>query len=1024
MLTRSVPNACRCASTSTARPCHHAQQYARSTPSASAPAPSAEPARSSPSFDQSSSLWPNRNQKWFDSVRPGWAGWIAQDRVKPSTSSSSALLSLSYPPTRRPSTPPTPSQQRHVPSEPLDDTAVNRISAYMTFRGPRAALSQFEDEYGELLDMAEKGDMPFLKAMVMEDMEVAKMSSNERNKLQMERFAAPRLDEKKQMFATKGFGEMIDPEGKAEVPEETVGPRRRPAEGQEGEAVSVTPLGEEAVEPTDAERLSRRLAVGFLRQVVASGSRDEPLPPDLASATPFAAHDEARLRLVWTAFLSEADLDNSIDDFRFALSFLHYLAAPSSPSRHLTTTPTAPYLPLALEVFETLVDVLPEELVASEPTPPLSLPHDASLQLVLLRTIANAALSEDLLALACRTLLSLDAVRTLHPSLSSSSDADVDIDLLTSTLSSILADLSHERKSAYRPVSLPSASSSPDSLLSLAHSLLCLFGKWIPQAYTDTDQPVLPAPIRVALSSFAEEAAARYRWDAIADVWRVWSEKGWELEKSHLKFARWLAGEAPYSTYALSPAEDSAGKRTSERPRRSVRAVQTDLFARFAEATHVQLRRRTIGSHWTSDDKFEWIELLCASKASTGATRSFARRICTFWSDQAPLGTPSPFVPRGRAFLNLARTALPPYGTDPDFVRKLAASFIASLIHPSSPYAVKDGKIDHYDLTTLAQVYTMLGDHDSVAQVYRRLLAQKILPDQADVTTILTAAPKRHAESALSFVKQAGEVGLRISYEVIEGVLRSVLEDELKTRQDSEGEQPRRADLRLQNKVNSMYQLAEDLGLGAEDVARLRYVAATFLPLTSPSSTARLPVGPLLDLLVSPTTGAINPTVTLALLRKSKSAHDWGLAVKVFLRATETSSPAAPAPLHTDRLLRLTLDALLASHARLKSPSREQIRQALVSVIDRSLVPSPPLIASRATLDLCLRAMLKVGDVDAVDRLMEVLRGAGVSVKPSEDVKTTVGRWARGLLGKEAVDEREGWVADAARACVGAQARR
>ncbi|GAA5896093.1 hypothetical protein JCM5296_006243 [Sporobolomyces johnsonii] len=1013
MLIRSLSNACRCASTSTARPCRHAHQDSRSTPPASAPPPSAEPARSSPS----SPLGPNRSQKWFDSVRPDWARWIEKTRIKPSTSSSLAPLSLPSI-NRQPSTPPTLSQQRHILSEPLDDAAVNRISTYMTFRGPRTALGQFEDEYGELLDIAEKSDMPLLKAMVMEDIEVAKMSSNERNDLQMERFAAPRLDEEKQMFATKGFGEMVDSEGPADMSEDAVGRRRRLAKGQEGKAVAVAPLGEEAIEPVDAERLSRTLAINSLRQVVAASSRDEPLPSDLASKTPFAANDEARLQLVWTTFLSEADLDESIDDFRLALSFLHYLAAPNTPSRYLatTTTPTPPYLPLAIEVFSTLVDVLPEVLVASEPTSTLSLPPDASLQLVLLRTIANAALSEDLFALACRALVSLDTLRTLHPSITSSNDAEVDVDLLTRVLSSTLAELSRERQSAYRPTTLPSASRSPDSLLSLAHSLLRISAKWIPQAYTDTDQRVLSAPIRAAVSSFAEEAAARYRWDALADVWRVWSEKGWELEQSHLKFVRWLAGEGPYSTYARSAEAARAGER-------SIRTVQTDLFARFAKATYVQLRRRTVGSGWTSDQKFEWIELLCASKASTQATRLLARRICTFWSEQAPLGSSSPFVPRGKALLNLTRTALPPYDNDPDFVRKLATSFIASLISPSSPYAAKDGKIEHYDLTTLAQVYTMLGDHDSVAQVYRRLLTQKILPDQADVATILTTAPKRHAESALSFVKQAGEIGLKISYEVVEGVLRSVLEEELKTRQDSASEAPHRADVRLQNKVRLVCRLAEDLGLARKDVARLSDFAATFLPLTSSSSTAHLPVGRLLDLVASPTTGDANPTITLALLRKCKSARDWGLATKVFLRATENSTDAAPAAVHDDRLVRLALDVLLTSHAHSKSSSRDRIREALVAVIDRALAPTPPLIASQATLDLCLRAMFKFGDVDAVDRLIEVLRGAGVHVKPSEGVKATVGRWAKDLLGKEAIDEREGWVADAARAYVRARAR-
>ncbi|GAA6062267.1 hypothetical protein JCM10212_000927 [Sporobolomyces blumeae] len=1028
----ALPRACRCPSTSTALPCVHARPHSSS---ASRSRPSSLAHSTRPSHDHShhrdqSTSWSyspvsdHASRHWFGPVKPGWNGWVDADRESLEGSPRATVMSKSRPPlydtrsstrtkelsmldarSKRPKPPP----PAKLHAQPLDDATMTRLDSYLLNRGSRTALSHFSDEYGQLLTIAKERHLPFLEAAVKEDLELSKMSVKERERVDEDRFSSGTLkkDEGKgKGIETKGLREIVDVIRESEPEAETK--RRRTEIGQ---AVVADEVRDDTEIVIDDGTMSLQAAVDAIRHTSTSASRNVHLASSLSPD---------RLATAWETFVGAADLVHSIEDYTLTLSLLHYLSTPASPSS------SPPDLPLALKVFTALLECLPEELVATQPDRS-SLPSDVALQVVLLRTVVNASLSENLYELALRGLESLDTIRSRYGELDEG--RNVELDLASETLSPMLSDLAEERSKAYKPSNLPSAYSTPGSTLSLCRSVLTLVAKWLPRT-TDDGVARLDSRLSTAISSFATEAAERYRWDVVASVWAEWEGRGWTLEKGHVKLARWLAGEAPFSTYG-----PRLKRASTTNAARSTRIVQPELFARLAERTHAQLRHAGSGlaATWSTTDKYDWIDLLTTSPAASRSTRSLARRITAHWMSIAPLSSRDPFLLRGPTLLALVRTSLPPYAPSATlhcpFLRTLLNTVIQALVNPSSPFSASSpSELLHFDLTTLAQAYTLLGDHASVAQVYRKMLAQKQLPDHKDVQVVLGAGPRRHAESAIALVRHAHKVGIKIRLETVEMVLKSLMEGEVELRKlevEPVGTIDRglveRQRGRMEAKYFDVLRLARDVGFASNEILRLERTYEDYLPFASPAQVARYSPDRLARLLEKGTT-TINPSIAFALVDKARASRNPLLAVRLLRHccapASSLSTPSDRSTttprLSSPRLFAAVVDTLLHCLARGSSSTRASIRVFLQEVIDLGLSTDPSWIASnRDGLNSTLKALVKVGEVDAVERMWEVLEGEhgqGALVQPKQEVKETVVRWAVGLEGRERASGREGIV--------------
>ncbi|GAA5938022.1 uncharacterized protein JCM15063_005443 [Sporobolomyces koalae] len=965
---RLGPTACRCTSTSTSLPCRHAvtplRAYSRKTPpnNSAAPLPTYSylPAIPDGVIMSSKSGHNVTSRTWFDPVQRGWRDWL----IHPPTSSSS-----------KPSSYPDPPSTSATMSE---SEATDLLSAYLTNRGPRSSLAQFSDEYGQLLDIATKDNMPFLKAMVLEDLEYREMSNNERNKLSLERFQknvkggkARNEDE----IEARGLAELVNTRPVAAEPRTR---RRNLKNGEQAtiEEPAVDRLNPSDVEPTLAQSLK------MLEQFA-------------SSTFPASQFSASQLTQVWAQFVQNADLEDSIIDFNLALNFLHRLVASPEPNSALS-----------LNVFESLIHVLPDDLVATQPSVP-NIPPDASLRIVLLRTIANAALSEDLYQVAARSLLSLE---NLHLSLLREHGLEVyrqaeDAEVLYRTVEGLLEDLKAERLTSYNLSKLPSSSrTDQESRLNQLSELVKLLATW----------PGLEQKTReVLLEQYVEECGQRSRWDLVATVFKHQNagEKSFELPKYHLKLARWLAGEAPFSTYASG----------EQHP-------QPEDFALFARTTHSQLNRTTLGDRWTSDDKFDWIDLLTTSKGATKETRSLARRIVSFWTQNRSLANSrTPFVLRGSTLLNLIRTSLPPYAPSrthhAEFLRSLLNNLIQALVSPSSPYSntapntpSASPRLDHYDLTTLAQAYGLLRDVDSVAQVYRKLLELRLLPDQKDVAHVLGSVALSQEDAGIGLVRQAKRTGLAIGPEVIKTLIKGIMQSELEASRASSSLRTAAVDQSVEHvvpvwktKVDSVIKFARtELDFGAAEMRNLEDYVLSFVPLSSAAQLARLPTSRLESILtLARQNRTLSTRVVLGLLSKALDTRNYALATRIYLIAIDPSSSSSSSTL-PNSVLTLTLKTLFKAHKASSGSSKLKVLGSLQEVLDLSLEKGTSMITqSQENLELCLQGLVKVGQVDAVEKFWEALEG---DFDLRNQVKETVVRWAVGIEGRDRTSSREGIV--------------
>ncbi|GAA5982580.1 hypothetical protein JCM10908_006705 [Rhodotorula pacifica] len=999
MLSRAKLVACRCASTSTAAPCRHGvREFSRyATIETTRNGSEATRDGGAAALDYAAPLWGSSaptDSQWFYAARPAWTDWKRNSPPSPATYAPSPV-SPTKPPhldESRPSDHPAPSGLS--PSSSLPDSAEVRVSAYLRSRGQRSALHEFRDEYGQVLDVAERADMPLLRAMVLEDQELAGVSHRGLKVLEIERFATNRPKEGGEVaHAVRTSAGSLQQLGHPDSPTSATTQGRRRRRSRSNVVAAPTPSPE--IAPLLAAQPELDAA------------------PRLVAYSGGASEDLASLALDWRAFSDTADLETSDKDLHIALDFLLQLSHPTahlashSPSASLP--PSTTQLQLALRVLQRLLDVFPEDVVQPEPTR-VDLPQPIRLQVVLVRTLLEIALREELTDLASRALHAMAALRNIHPALADSPESSFDILAVGKVLQRSLVTLREERQTSYPPA-LRSDAWSSSSEISRAAALLRLRYRFSSSRQVDPAES-LSRTVHQHLSSFADECASRRRWDLIAECWRLWSKRGWQVGRHALPLARWLAGASSPDMYG--------------RGALAVPAVNPRLFSVLANEVATTLHSGRIGLDWTAEAKNDWVDLLCASRAASRATRQTARRLVTLWQQRQPVGSATPFVLRGSTLLNLLRTALPPYANEHDYPRQVLSAHVATLVNPASPYASKNGRIEHYDLTTLAQAFTLAGDHASVGQIYRRALEQRHLPDAKDVGVVLADVARRFPDGAFEQLARAAASGLKVDLELVQAVLTVRLDQLRHTASHGAAVDEK---MRLQDAISDACALAGRLGFAEHQVVALRRFGENHLAADIAASVKPSRYG---------TGDEMSAGRAIGDLLKASCIGDWRLAHRVFTRTLirDELGRTVAHGICDERLLTLCLETLLkADRSKGYRAERPAIRDAIAQVLAAAVAPlaqlgggatpipagNVTLIRSRAGLDLVLEAYIRTTtDPDATDAVMALVDRQSYleCAEPlllSDATKEKVVRWAVATRGRDVLLSQVGFLGSAAR---------
>ena len=994
MLGPARRTACRCASTSTAAPCKHGvREYSRHANTELNKSDSTR--EGGAALDYAAPLWSTAtgSSHWFHAARPAWTVWKRNAAPAPATYSP-APIPLKSPDltdsTRYPVGPKTTPEETTTSSALLPDTAEARVSTYLRSRGQRTALEGFRDEYGEIFDVAERADMPLLRAMVLEDQELAGASHRGLKLLEIERFATNRPKEGGQVAH---------------------------AVRTSGDRSQLPALGSSAA--TQGRRRRSKSHVGVNPALSTEPNRLDVLPHDPASRlvayTAGECPDLEAADRAWKAFSTIADFESSDDDLRVALDFLLRLCRPVTTDFSQTSSSPLPIpseqLSLALQVLRRLLDVFPDDVVRPEPTGS-DLPQPVRLQVVLVRTVLEIALREDFADLSIKALHALGVLRKTHAALAASPESDQDAAAIDKVLQRGLVTMREERQTLYTPTMRDEAWSSSAEVSQLA-ALVRLRYIWSRDDAWDSTEPVSRSSAYL-LSAYVDECAARHRWDLVAECWRLWSKRGWSIGRQAVPLARWLAGASGPETYG--PGGGAL----------STPVVHPGLFSRLANETAAALQGGRIGSDWTAEDRNDWVDSLCASRAASRATRQCARRSVAHWQQAQPVGSPAPFVLRGSTLLNLLRTALPPYDKDLTYPRQFLSAHVATLVNPASPYSSADGHIEHFDLTTLAQAFTLAGDHASVGQIYRRTLEQRHLPDAKNVGVVLADVARRHPHGALEQVARAAASGLRVDLELLQAVLKAQL-DQL--RSDGSHAAVVAKESQARETIAQACALATRLGLTASHAASLRRFGEEYLAADPASNVKPSRRG---------TDGVMSAARAVGDLLTARRTNDWRLAHRVFTRTLirDDFGRTVAHGIRDERVLTLCLETFLkADRSKGYRTERLAIRDAIAQVLDAAIAPlaqldieeetptpagNVTLVRSRAGLDLVLEAHLRTTEPEAVDALVALLaRQADLECEerlvPSDSMTEKVVRWAVARRGRDVVLARATFLGVAAR---------
>ncbi|KDE04735.1 hypothetical protein MVLG_04874 [Microbotryum lychnidis-dioicae p1A1 Lamole] len=479
-------------------------------------------------------------------------------------------------------------------------------------------------------------------------------------------------------------------------------------------------------------------------------------PKELAIALPHLADEAERIQDSWKVFNQRYELDRHPT---LALNFLYFVARPNSSDLPLA---------FALEVLQDLLSarIVPEQLVAPPPNLPENLPEANSIKLriVLLRTVAAAAAEYANHDLAVQALESLDTLHHMD---------EIDIGLLQAHLSTQVAHVRHQRLELFRPLS----NTTMERLHALFVSLLKRWGPSLSVATTDL------------LDAFSIELIEYNRYDLLAELYSQFSRLGWAPTLSSditLDFAHFLGGDGRVRQYRFP-------SNPTRKATLATRYIYVDLWYRFTATVETRAVEQGFANDWTREAKDRWIRHLCQGRIVDPAQARNIYELWTVGSHPRRVVEPpsSPFVISTTTALALANRLLqqssrrsPPaeHNRTRAFVQKLASDCVQ---HRTS---FSTGKLEHFDLTALARLYLLLDDWDSVAQVYRLLLADRVFPDQRDIEVWVELAARRFwtLEEGTSSESQAvlekildfvAEKRLSIDVHSIQSVARAIMSE-------------------------------------------------------------------------------------------------------------------------------------------------------------------------------------------------------------------------------------------------------
>lgn len=757
--------------------------------------------------------------------------------------------------------------------------------------------------------------------------------------------------------------------------------------------------------PQDIEvvnKLRWEAARTSIEQLVASRSRESSVLVNMVAATD-SKDAASHLAGVWDTFAAYADLEHSRQELNLALDFLFYLSTPSSNSPLSDVTP---FLPLSLDILDDLLDTaLSDEDVGTRPSYPSltddSFPQAVIVQTILLRTIVKVASATENLALVQASFEALSQLRITYAQPDIPRALDEDRSLLHSTLSTVLGNLSVDRQFTYlRTDSLPPPS------LEVAQSLLTLLSQWTPLVLDDSSKPFLDYSTVQLVESFIDEAAARERWDLVAATWELWggvdgsTDRGFQLHDHHVKLLRWYGGDAPFRVYGIVSPSSSLSTH-------STRLCQPALFDALSIATTSQLP--SLAQRWSTTQRASYIHLLCSSRASSRTSSNHARSAYTLFTRLAPPGSPTPFILPSPAILALARTSVQVTGRPNTFIDTLSRDYISHLTSPTSPFRISRTmqlatlthevqlRIPHYALTTLAQLYSLTGDFRSLAQVYRRMMAQKMLPDGKDVRLVLASAPRRDSKSWERFVTTAQEMGIELrGIEVWKEVWRGK-KLELEEREKEKGG----VDWVMERRHFLAFAMERGVKKQARDELRLFVIAYE-------EGNSSIGGGEEEEGGKKPVAAVKEPTLR-GVMRAYDAAvaqNNWTLATNIYVKAVEQGLRHEPFLEHIIADLLAFVDP--KRNSRPQAHLKDVVRSHLVDVVEISIEKNVVQWDQKA-LDAVYRAVIKVGDFGALEKVVKVFER---SLSPGEKTKEVVRRWAVGKVGREKVGEMGGWISE------------
>ena len=968
---------CSCASTSTASPCSHATRHYATLPPAKERTPSKALDFTAPLFERKSGTAP-----WFNPSASGWERWIKQSRTVEPIVEPIAKVVL-------------PRSIKGRNDDGRDRYKLPLLKSYLALRSSSHSLLRMlpPSTIRRLLDETKEYNLPLVNRILSEDLRNLKVKSKERQEAKdrdndlveanlaeySEREVVNQLERSNEMANAREMGE--------EVKGEVVDKRAKWMEEDYG---NDTWSG-------IVDSLDQQQAREHLQSIVTAPTLDY-LPPVVVDSFPELS-DLDRLDKIWSQFsFSPTTTPDALppplsdDDYRISLSLLLKIVTPSY-------THSQSALPLALKIFRRLISTrsIPQEAIADTPdelgTNGEALSSEVIFRLVILRSVVGAATDAKEYAIAIDALRVLASLREAHLEIGELT-TDVDFSLLRAQIEDAMIDAQELSRNHY----LLRAPLTPTDPLLIAYSLLY-------EILPSFSHPPLTRPssslIVGLLAEFTTEAAKRERYDLIGPLWEKMGEfdgHSWIAFPVRTKLLRWFGGVAPFRTYATEYEED-----------RPIRGTNSTAFFDFAVGTYAIVSQRRFVAPVPMADRYVFLRTLCEARVGSGRMGDLAIRFYQLFKSTS--SADNPFILAPATLLTMVRSCtLEGGGTNNlEFARKLIADHVALLTSPSSPYSTPSRRILPQDISTLAQCYSIVGDHESTGQVYRYLLEQKMIPDLKDLLIIFGTAARWNPGLARTNLRLAFDTGIIITFEMVRIVLLNSIAFHRTNRSAST------------NEISVLLSLARSFGLTNEEVFDLSQIAFSLtLGGKKGSSHAEwnIPDSQLWGMILQRTDkGEMRPSVLNSLIRKADREDAWRSVMTLFRRGVN-------AGIIDERIVHSALSSLLNSYRTNRSDSskRLSLHAFFREIIDYafSFSPSPPYPSSlspsssslstlqsnrptisimrKDTFEIVLKCCLKLGDLGAVEVVRRRMEEAGFVVREE---------FVRGFRSAEILQRRE-----------------